>query len=93
MLKVLDKGAETEVPTEQPTLDELAREGARRMLMAALRVEVAQYVDAQAEARDDAGRRLVVRNGQAVGERLSVEGALISSIVSDAECRAAMPWR
>ena len=36
MLKVLDKAEETEAPTEQPTLDELAREGARRMLMAAL---------------------------------------------------------
>ena len=71
MLKVLDKGAEMAVPTEQPTLDELAREGARRMLMAALRVEVAQYVDAQAEARDDAGRRLVVRNGQAEARKVT----------------------
>ena len=35
------------------------------MLMTALAVEVAQYVDAHQEARDEQGRRLVVRNGRA----------------------------
>ena len=34
------------------------------MLMTALTVEVAQYVDTHADARDDDGHRLVVRNGQ-----------------------------
>ena len=37
------------------------------MLMTALAVEVAQYVDAHQEARDEAGRRLVVRNGRGDG--------------------------
>jgi putative transposase len=46
-------------------LDELAREGARRMLAAALQAEVEAYIDAFAEERDEAGRRLVVRNGSA----------------------------
>src|SRR4051794_11081834 len=44
-------------------LDELVREGARRMLAAALEAEVAAYVDAHAGEVDERGRRLVVRNG------------------------------
>jgi putative transposase len=46
-------------------LDELAREGARRMLAAALEAEVDDYLAAHAAERDDGGRRLVVRNGHA----------------------------
>src|SRR5436853_7833588 len=46
-------------------LDEIVREGARRMLAAALEDEVAAYVAAHAAERDEAGRRLVVRNGHA----------------------------
>ena len=61
MLRVLDTTTETEETPATPTLDDLAREGARRMLMAALQVEGAQYVDAYQEARDASGRRLVVR--------------------------------
>lgn len=48
-----------------PTLDTLAREGARRMLMTALEAEVAEYIERFGEVRDADGRRLVVRNGQA----------------------------
>ena len=44
-------------------LDELVRDGARAMLAAALQAEVAAYVDAFAYEVDEAGRRLVVRNG------------------------------
>jgi len=44
-------------------LDELAREGARTMLAAALQAEVAAYIDAHADQVDEAGHRLVVRNG------------------------------
>jgi putative transposase len=46
-------------------LDEIVREGARCMLAAALEAEVAAYVEAHAEERDECGRRLVVRNGHA----------------------------
>src|SRR5207249_334623 len=46
-------------------LDELAREGARRMLAAALEAEVDAYLAASADERDEGGRRLVVRNGHA----------------------------
>jgi putative transposase len=44
-------------------LDELVRQGARQMLAAALQAEVAAYIEAHADALDDDGHRLVVRNG------------------------------
>ena len=44
-------------------LDGIVRDGARRMLAAALRAEVAAYVDAHAGEVDENGYRLVVRNG------------------------------
>jgi putative transposase len=46
-------------------LDEIVREGARRMLAAALEEEVAAYLAAHAAEREENGRRLVVRNGHA----------------------------
>jgi putative transposase len=46
-------------------LDELVREGAKRMLAVALEAEVDAYVSAFADEVDGAGRRLVVRNGHA----------------------------
>jgi putative transposase len=46
-------------------LDEIVREGARRMLAAALEAEVDAYVQAHVGERDERGRRLVVRNGHA----------------------------
>jgi putative transposase len=46
-------------------LDAIVREGARRMLAAALEAEVDAYLAAHAAERDEHGRRLVVRNGHA----------------------------
>jgi len=46
-------------------LDGIVREGARRLLAAALEAEVDAYVEALAEQVDEHGRRLVVRNGRA----------------------------
>jgi len=46
-------------------LDQIVREGARRMLAAALEAEVDDYLAASAAERDEQGRRLVVRNGHA----------------------------
>jgi transposase-like protein len=46
-------------------LDEIARAGARRMLAEALEAEVAGYIEAAREQRDEQGRALVVRNGYA----------------------------
>ena len=44
-------------------LDEIVRDGARQMLAAALKAEVAAYVDAHCHLIDQDGHRLVVRNG------------------------------
>ncbi|CNG55638.1 Transposase (fragment 1) [Mycobacterium tuberculosis] len=44
-------------------IDEIVREGARRMLAEALQAEVDAYIARFAEERDERGRRLVVRNG------------------------------
>jgi hypothetical protein len=46
-------------------LDQLVREGARRMLAAGLEAEVDDYLAACAAERDEHGQRLVVRNGHA----------------------------
>jgi len=54
------------------SLDELAREGARRMIAAALEAEVDEYVSAFVEQVDEAGHRLVVRNGRARERRLTI---------------------
>ena len=60
--------------TEQAavTLDELAREGARRMIATALGAEVEEYVASFVEELDEDGKRLVVRNGRARERRLTV---------------------
>src|SRR5215218_11172321 len=61
----------------QVDLDEVVREGARRMLAAALEAEVDDYLVAHAAERDERGRRLVVRNGHARGrEVLTAAGAV-----------------
>jgi transposase-like protein len=44
-------------------IDELVREGARRMLAEALAAEVDAYIAQFRDERDERGRRLVVRNG------------------------------
>jgi putative transposase len=54
------------------TLDDLAREGARRMIATALEVEVEEYVASLVEELDEDGKRLVVRNGRARERRLTV---------------------
>jgi putative transposase len=54
------------------TLDDLAREGARRMIATALEAEVEEYVAGFAEERGEDGKRLVVRNGRARERKLTV---------------------
>jgi len=52
-------------------LDDIVREGARRMLAAALEAEVDAYLAELAGERDERGRRLVVRNGHAAPRQVS----------------------
>ena len=53
-------------PVDAPkdVLTEILRNGAQRMLAAALEAEVESHVSQYADARDEAGHRLVVRNGR-----------------------------
>jgi transposase-like protein len=58
-------------------IDEIVRDGARRMLAAALQAEVEDYIAAFTDQRDEAGRRLVVRNGShAAREVMTAAGAV-----------------
>jgi hypothetical protein len=52
-----------ETPSSASLIDEIVREGARRMLAEALQAEVDAYIGQFADQRDEEGRRLVVRNG------------------------------
>ena len=45
------------------TLDEIVREGARKMLQTAIEVEVDDFLAQHADRRNKGGKRLVVRNG------------------------------
>ena len=54
----------TLIQTElEDSLEGMLREGARRMLQAALEMEVATYIDPCKGCVDDQGHRQVVRNG------------------------------
>ncbi len=64
-----------EAPEMAPSLDRLARQGARRMIAAALELEVEEYVQALRHLRDDQGHALVVRNGTSHHQRTVQLGA------------------
>ena len=56
----------------QITLDDLAREGARRMIAAALRAEADEYLARFSDEVDENGHRLVVGNGRARERKVTV---------------------
>ena len=58
-------------------LDALAREGARRMLAAALQAEVAAYIEQHADQVDEQGRRLVVRNGSHAARQVATAAGAV----------------
>ena len=59
------------------TLDALAREGARRMIAAALRAEADAYVEQFSDELDGHGHQLVVRNGRAKERKVTVGSGTI----------------
>jgi transposase-like protein len=66
VLTVVPGAAEADDPRRPDSgalIDEIVREGARRMLAEALQAEVDAYIAAFRDERDEVGRRLVVRNG------------------------------
>jgi putative transposase len=50
-------------PVVCASLEQIARNGARRALQKAIEDEVAEYLQVHRDALDDSGRRMVVRNG------------------------------
>jgi putative transposase len=72
MLKVVEKRDEREAGEEVLRLDEIAREGARRMLIEALEAEVDDYLERHRNERDEQGHALVVRNGRGRARKLTM---------------------
>ncbi|OFZ53043.1 MAG: hypothetical protein A2428_11425 [Bdellovibrionales bacterium RIFOXYC1_FULL_54_43] len=60
------------------TLDEIAREGARKMLVEAIRAEADECIQRHKEVRDDNGRALIVGNGQARPRNITVGSGTIT---------------
>jgi putative transposase len=71
---VADDAARTELSMG---LDELAREGARRMLAQALEAEVDAYLAAHQGEVDERGHRLVRRNGHAPARQLATAAGVV----------------
>jgi putative transposase len=80
MLKVVREEAGTndnDRPGGSSLLDEIVRNGARRMPAAALRAEVAAYVEAHADRVDENGHRLVVRNGHPAAREVTTAAGAV----------------
>ncbi len=71
MLRIVETGEESERIDGAATLDDLAFEGARRMLAAALEEEVTAYIERHQGEIDGCGHRLVVRNGRAEARKVT----------------------
>ena len=76
MTKVAKDGSDRE--GFNATLDTLAREGARKMIAAALDAEVAAYVDRFRGERGDDGRAAVVRNGHAKPRKVTIGSGTVT---------------
>jgi transposase-like protein len=82
MLTVVPGSGDGEDPGSAPAttssvIDEIVREGARRMLASALQAEVDEYVARHRDERDDSGHRLVVRNGSHQPRQVSTSAGAV----------------
>ena len=77
MLKVAGSESTQEEMDGRSLLDEIAREGARRMLVTALETEVAAYLEAHGDERDGKGHALVVRNGKGRTRKITLGAGTI----------------
>ena len=77
MLKVVHDASASNEPAGGSLLDEIVRDGARQMLAAALQAEVAAYIEAFAGELDEAGHRLVVRNGHRVEREVTTAAGAV----------------
>ena len=77
MLKVVPSKSDVRKDFEL-SLDEIAREGARRLLVQALNLEVEEYLQQNINEVDENGHRLVVRNGVGKPRTVTVGSGSIS---------------
>ena len=70
--------ADERADEDRLSLDELAREGARRMIAAALEAEVTEHVSALVDELDEEGHRLVRRNGRSKQRRVTVGSGTVA---------------
>ena len=77
MLKVAGSESAQDEMDGRSLLDEIAREGARRMLVTALETEVAAYLEAHGDERDEEGHALVVRNGKGRTRKITLGAGTI----------------
>lgn len=71
MKECIGKGAiGQEEIASRVVIEEVLREGARRMLQTAIENEVAEYIEAHEHIQDENGHRKVVRNGHLPGRKL-----------------------
>src|ERR1700682_2507082 len=77
MFKVVGTESTQDEVEGRSLLDEIAREGARRMLVAALESEVAAYLEAHSDAHDAEGHALVVRNGKGRTRKITLGAGTI----------------
>ena len=87
MLKVVEKQDDREAGEELLLLDEIARAGARRMLIEALKTETDDYIERHRGERDEHGRALVVRNGQAQPRKLTLGAGTVELRAPQADDR------
>jgi putative transposase len=72
MDKNITNDIQGQIPQVVRSLDDLAREGARRMIAEALELEVGEYIEKLRHLRDENGQALVVRNGKAKPRTVSL---------------------
>jgi len=80
--------------SERSPLDELVREGARKMLQEAIHAEVEAFIDDHRQRCDEQGRRLVIKNGSLPAREiltgagpLKVQQGRVRDNTSDPEAR------
>jgi putative transposase len=77
MLELITNESEGTAQEVSQSLDELAREGARRMIAEALELEVEEYVERMRHLRDDRGHAQVVRNGKAQERTITLGAGVV----------------
>jgi transposase-like protein len=77
MLELITNESEGTAPEVTQSLDELAREGARRMIAKALKLEVDEHIEKLSHLRNERGHAQVVRNGKGRERTLTLGAGVV----------------